>query len=314
MGSLSVVVASHNSGRYLERCLGGVVGRGHDVILVDNASVDGTVALARKTFRDVTIVELEKNLGYGAANNVGIARTSGEYVLVLNPDAWPVGDALERLLDAARLSPSAGIVGPRLVDLDGKQEQSVRGFPTLWRLATQYFFLRWLAPRSNLMNAFYGAGVDPAKPGDVEWVVGAALLIRRKAFEEAGGFDDRFFMYDDEVDLAYRLRSLGWQVVYCPEAEFVHVGGGSTRVRATEMYREQLRSHIRFIDKHRGRRQAEHARRMLATAMRLRAVVFRGERRRISADAGRWLASHHVETLLRAPEASGGRSATHVDA
>jgi GT2 family glycosyltransferase len=109
-------------------------------------------------------------------------------------------------------------------------------------------------------------------------------------------------MYDDEVDLAYRMRQFGWEVLYHPHAEFVHVGGGSTRLRPVEMYREQLRSHLRFLDKHHGRAKAERARRMLAVAMRLRSVVFRGERRRISAQAARWLAAGDVEALLRSPE------------
>ena len=303
--TVSVVVVSHNSERYLDRCLGSVVGRGYDVVLVDTASTDGTVALVRDAFPDVRIVELGRNAGYGAANNVGVASTAAEYVLILNPDAWPLGDAADRLVEVIRNSPWAGIVGPRLLGLDGVQEQSVRGFPTVWRLATEYCFLRWLAPWSRLVNAFYGAGVDPVNRGEVEWVVGAAMLVRRKAFEDAGGFDERFFLYNEEVDLAYRFRELGWEVLYHPAAEFVHVGGGSSGPRQSELYREQLRSHIRFIDKHRGRRQAERARRMLASAMRVRAVVFRGERGRMSAEAARWLSGLEVDAILRGSDAAG---------
>jgi N-acetylglucosaminyl-diphospho-decaprenol L-rhamnosyltransferase len=298
VGGISIVVVSHNSERHLERCLGGVVGQGHEVVVVDNASEDGSVELVRRRFPDVRIVELERNLGYGGANNVGIGVTSGEYVLVLNPDAWPLGKAIERLLEAAEASPWAGIVGPRLLGETGKQEQSVRGFPTVWRLATEYLFLRWLAPRSRLLNAFYGGGVDPKKRGEVDWVVGAAMLVRREALDEVASFDPSFFMYDEEVDLAFRMRLLGWEVLYYPLAEFVHVGAGSTRRQRTEMYREQLRSHIRFLDKHHGRAAAERARRLLLQAMRLRAVVFRGERRRLSTDAARWLDANDVETLI----------------
>lgn len=297
---VSVVVVSHNSERYLERCLEGVAAQGHEVVVVDNASTDGHLELVRRRFPDVRVVELENNLGFGGASNVGVGVSSGDYVLVLNPDAWPLGLAIERLCEAAEASPWAGLVGPRLLGLDGEQEQSVRGFPTLWRLTTEYFFLRWLAPRSRLVNAFYGAGADPGKRGEVDWLVGAAMLVRRQAFDDVGGFDPSFFMYNEEVDLAYRLRRRGWEVLYYPPAEFVHVGGGSTRLRAVEMYREQLRSHLRFLDKHHGRRSAERARRLLAGAMRLRAVVFRGERGRVSADAAGWLARHDLESLLRA--------------
>jgi N-acetylglucosaminyl-diphospho-decaprenol L-rhamnosyltransferase len=139
------------------------------------------------------------------------------------------------------------------------------------------------------------------------------MLLRRKALEEAEHFDTSFFMYNDEVDLAFRLRQLGWEVVYYPRAEFVHLGGESTRQRPVEMYREQLRSHLRFLDKHYGRVQAERARKVLRSAMRLRAIVFRGARRRLSADAARWLGAGDVESLLRdgqkatSPETAGIR-------
>jgi N-acetylglucosaminyl-diphospho-decaprenol L-rhamnosyltransferase len=294
----SVVVVSHDSAGSLERCLEGVVGCGYEVVVVDSASTDRSPDLVRRRFPDVRLIELERNLGYGGANNVGIQATTGEYVLVLNPDAWPLGKAIERLVEAAEVSPWAGIVGPRLVDETGTQEQSVRGFPTVWRLATEYFFLRWLAPRSRLLNAFYGAGADPERRGEVEWVVGAAMLLRREALDEVQLFDSSFFMYNDEVDLAFRLRRLGWEVLYYPHAEFVHLGGGSTQQRPFAMYREQLRSHLRFLDKHYGRASAERGRKVLLYAMRVRAVVFRGERRRVSADAASWLRARDVEALL----------------
>lgn len=311
MGEVSVVVVSYNSERHLERCLEGVVGHGYEVVVVDNASRDGSVDLVRRRFPDVRVVQLDQNIGFGGANNVGFRVTSGRYVLVLNPDAWPLGKAIGRLVEAAEVSPWAGIVGPRLVSETGAQLESVRGFPTVWRLATEYLFLRWLAPRSRRLNAFYGAGMDTRKRGEVEWVVGAAMLLRREAVEEVEGFDTSFFMYDEEVDLAFRLRQRGWDVLYYPHAEFVHVGGGSTRQRPCEMYREQLRSHLRFLDKHHGRESAERGLRLLRNAMRLRTLVLWGQRRRLSADAARWLAEFDVEELVaRLPPAATNAPAT----
>lgn len=311
MGEVTVVVPTYNSADHVRRCLDGVVGQGYRVVVVDNASQDRTAELVRSTFPEVEVVELGWNAGYGQASNVGIGLTSSRYVLVLNPDAWPLGKAVERLVEAADVSPWAAIVGPRLLTESGRQQQSFRGFPTVWRLATEYFFLRWLAPRSRLLNAFYGAGANPDERGEVEWVVGAAMLLRREAIEEVEGFDPSFFMYDEEVDLAYRLRQRGWEALYYPHAEFVHVGGGSTRLRPREMYREQLRSHVRFLDKHHGRASAERGRKLLLRAMRLRAAVLWGERRRISADAARWLAGNDLEALLaRSARAAGARVST----
>lgn len=298
VGSLSVVVVSHNSEPFLARCLDGVTGRKWDVVVVDNESEDGGIALVRERYPEVRVIELDGNLGYGAGNNVGLAATESEYVLLLNPDAWPLEDAVDRLVAAADAAPWAAVVGPRLLTPDGAVSASVRGFPTLWRLATEFLFLRWLAPRSPALNSFYGAGIDQTKNASVDWIVGAALLVRRSALDEVNGFDADYFMYDDEVDLCYRLRQLGWEVLFTPYAEFVHVGGGSSRPRRSELHREQLRSHIRFLDKHRGRKAASRARTMLLCAMTLRSLLLRGERRRISAVAARWLAAHDVDEIL----------------
>lgn len=298
MNSVSVVVVSHNSEEHLETCLASVDGLGHEIVVVDNASEDGSVDLVRRRFPDVCVIELEHNHGYGGGNNVGIDRTTGGYVLILNPDTRAVEDAVERLVGAAEASPRAAMVGPRLVDESGRHERSVWGFPTVWRLATVYFFLRRLAPWSRAFNAFGGAGVDHEELGEVEWVTGAAMLARRQALAEVGGFDTAFFMYDEEIDLAFRLRKLGWHVLYEPKATVAHVGGGSSGESRLELHREQMRSHVRFLDKHHGRRSAERGRRVLLGAMRFRSVVLWGERRRAASDAANWLAGQDVDMLL----------------
>ncbi len=181
----------------------------------------------------------------------------------------------------------------------------MRGYPTPWRLATEYFFLRWLAPRSRLLNSFYGAGFDHRSARDVEFLVGAVLLVRRSAFDEVGGFDPDFFMFNEEVDLCYRLTHTGWRVRFCPTGEFVHVGGASTSKVWDSMYREQLRSHLRFLTKHDSPEVAERMRRALVWAMRLRTLVFRGERRRLSREAAQWLASAPAAELIAEGQAGG---------
>ena len=181
---------------------------------------------------------------------------------------------------------------------DATSESSVRGFPTVWRLATAYFFLRYLAPRSRALNAFSGGGVDTRSRATVEWVAGAAMLARRRALEEVGFFDPSFFMYAEETDLAFRLHRAGWDIVYEPQADFVHLGGSSSKHRPLELHREQMRSYVRFLEKHYGRTSAERGRKLLYWAMRLRSVVFRGERRHLAADAARWLGARNVDALL----------------
>jgi GT2 family glycosyltransferase len=301
MAGLSIIVAARNAHRYVERTLHELSSTGHELIVVDCASTDATAEIVRDRIPAARLVELETNPGYGCALNQGARFASGRYLLLLNADAWPAHGALEKLLAFADGEPLAGAVGPRLLNPDGTLQKSVRGFPTLWRLATEYYFLRWLAPRSRLVNAFYGAGFAHDSVRDAEFLVGAALLVRREAFDEVGGFDPSFFMFNEEVDLCYRLRERGWRVVFFPGADFFHMGGASTRHDWNRMYREQLRSHLRFLAKHYGPRQADRGRRLLLWAMRLRTLVFRGERRRISREAAEWLAGGDAATLLDSP-------------
>jgi len=298
MKNVSVIVVSFNSEPHLDRCLSAAIRDDCEVVVVDCTSTDRSVAIVRERYPTVRVLELDQNVGYGAGNNEGAALVSGEYLLLLNPDAWPVGDAIDRLATFLDLHPRAALVGPRLLSPDGILQPSVRGFPTLWRLATEYFFLRWFAPHTQFLNAFYAANFDHCSHREAEFVAGAAVLIRRQAFNQVGGFDPAFFMFNKEVDLCRRLRDAGWTVDFMPEAEFVHVGSASTRAVQSDMYREQLRSHLRFLAKHESPAAAANARLLLLWAMRLRALILVGERRVVSRDAARWLAARDVGSLL----------------
>ena len=297
----SIIVVTHNARGHLEAGLATLTERPVEVIVVDNASRDGTPEFVRETFPTVRLIELPENVGFGEANNVGMEAASGSWFLLVNSDARPVDDAVERLVAFGDADPRLAVAGPRLVGTDGRVQKSVRGFPTLWRLATEYFFLRKLAPRSRVLNDFYGAGFAYDESREADFLMGAVLLVRRSALEQVGGFDPAFFMFSEEVDLCYRMRQAGWKVVFTPDAEFVHLGGASTRPSWDRMYLEQLRGHLRFLAKHRGLEEAERARRLLVAALRLRALVFRGERRRSSRAAAAWLASGSAEALLESP-------------
>jgi GT2 family glycosyltransferase len=292
---VSVVVVSYNAREQLERCLAAVAGGSAEVIVVDNASTDGSAELVRERFPAVRLIELSENVGFGAGNNEGMRAASGRYFLLLNSDAWPVEDAIERLVAFADRHPDAAVVGPRLLNPDGSLQRSVRGFPTPWRLATEYFFLRKLAPRTQAFNALYGGGFDHRSAREADWLYGACLLVRREAAGSVGLFDEDFFLFSEETDWCYRFRAAGWKVLFFPAAEVVHVGGAS---HGGMQYRENLRGHLRFLAKHRGLRQAERARVLLLAALRLRGVLFRGERGRQYRDAARWLASERAGDLL----------------
>jgi N-acetylglucosaminyl-diphospho-decaprenol L-rhamnosyltransferase len=289
---VSVVVVTYDALPWLERCLESV--RGVPTVVVDNGSSDGTVELVRERFPEARLVE-QGNRGLAAGWNAGVAETDSRYVLLLNADAWLVGDARERLVAFADSRPRAAVVGPLLRYPDGRLQRSVRGVPTLWRLATEYFFLRKLAPRSSALNAFYAGGFEHDEVREVEVVMGACMLVRRAAIDEVGPADDAFFLFSEETDWCHRFRRAGWEVVFFPGAECVHVGGAAHGGR---MYRENLRGHLRFLAKHRGEREAARARRLLLVALRLRGLIFRGARGATYREAADWLSSGDVATLL----------------
>jgi GT2 family glycosyltransferase len=295
MPDVSAVVVTYNGLPHVERALESVAGL--ESVVVDHGSTDGTVELVRERFSEVRVVEQE-NLGLAAGWNRGIRETSAPYVLVLNSDAWAVGDAPQRLARFAEGIPRAAWVAPRLLNPDGTLQPSVRGFPTPWRLATEYLFLRKLAPRSRLLNAFYGAGFRHDEVREVEFAKAAAFLIRREAFDEVGPFDEQFFLFSEETDWSYRARAAGWRTLFFPEAEVVHVGGATWRRESASLFREQVRGHLRFLLKHRGARAAERARRVILAGLRLRSVLFRGERRAVYRDAAEWVAGAPATGLL----------------
>jgi hypothetical protein len=289
---VSAIVVCLNGLPWLSRCLDSV--RGCETIVVDHGSTDGSLEVVRSDYPEVRIVE-QANIGMGGGNNAGMRVAGGRWFLLLNSDAWLVGDALERLVELAESRPDAAVVGPRQRNPDGTPRASVRGFPTLWRLATEYFLLRKLAPRSRLLNSLYGGGFDHASVRDVDWISGACLLVRREAAEAVGLFDEDYFMFSEETDWCYRFGQAGWKVVFCPDAEVVHVGGATHGGR---LYRENIRGHLRFFAKHYGLREAERARRLLLVALRLRGLAFRGERGRQYRQAAAWLASGSAAALL----------------
>jgi len=292
MSDVSVVVVTYNALPWLEQCLASV--RGVETVVVDHGSTDGTVALVRDRFPGVALVEQE-NRGLAFGWNTGMARTSGRYVLLLNSDAWLDDGSLDALVAFADASPRAAVVGPRLRYPDGRLQRSVRGFPTLWRLATEFFFLRKLAPRSRFLNAFYGGGFDHESVLDVEVLMGAVWLVRREAVLEVGPADEAFFLFSEETDWAYRFRAAGWQLLFFPGAGATHVYAASHKGL---LFVENLRGQLRFLRKHRGEAYAERARRLLLVALRLRAALYRGRRGSTYREGAAWLASGRTDQLL----------------
>ena len=290
MADVSVVVVTWNALPWLGQCLESV--RGREVVVVDNGSTDGTVAFVRERFPEVRVIEQE-NKGMGGGNNAGMRAVDGRYFFLLNSDAWVVDDALDQLIAFADEHPEAAVVGPKLLNTDGTLQRSVRGEPTLWRLATEYLFIRKLAPRSKRLNPLYRGDFQHDRAAEVDWLFGPALLVRREAADAVGLFDEDFFMFSEEVDWMTRFRRAGWSVMFFPGAEVVHVGGASHGGR---MYVENLRGHLRWFAKHRGAKDAERVRKLLLWSLRLRALVLRREDYR---EGVRFLSSGNARSLIK---------------
>jgi N-acetylglucosaminyl-diphospho-decaprenol L-rhamnosyltransferase len=288
MADVAAVVVTYNALPHVECTLERL--GSYETVVVDHGSTDGTIELVRTRFPEVRVVEQE-NRGLAAGWNRGVRETSAPFVLVLNSDAWLVDDAAEGLVGFAREHDRAGFVAPRLLNPDGTLQPSVRAFPTPWRLATEYLFLRKLAPRSRMLNAFYGAGFRHDETREIDFAKAAGFLLRRVAFDEVGPFDEDFFLFSEETDWCFRAREAGWRSYFYPGAEVVHVGGASWRRESATLFREQVRGHLRFLAKHRGRRAADRARRVLLAGLRLRSLVLRGERGAVYRDTADWLRS-----------------------
>jgi GT2 family glycosyltransferase len=299
-GRVSVVIVAHNTRDYLKDRLEALAATPHDVIVVDNASVDGTRELVRARFPGVCLIELDENRGFGAASNEGMRRATGSYFLLLNPDAWPLGRGIERLVDCASSSAHIGASGPALLDGAGDRQESAFGFPTRWWTGAPAVTTAGSpSTLDRLLRVVGSKAASLAGPGTSRiFLVGAVLLLRREAFEDVGGFDPEFFMFNEDVDLCWRLWERGWTVRLCTDAEFVHVGGGSTGGDWTSLYREQVRGHLLFLTKHHGASAADAARKLLLRALPVRALAASGAARDTYRQTAAWLSTAEAATLL----------------
>ena len=246
---LSIVIVTYNSRRHIDACLESLLGAppnvDHEIVVIDNASTDGTAAAVRARWGAVRAIDAPGNLGFARANNLGIHQTSGELVLLLNPDTVTRPGAIDTLVAALDARPDAAAAGPRLVDTGGRPELS---------------FGRMIAPLAELRQKVLVAGNDRGfplirplvdrltrRPHTVDWVSGACLLVRRADAVAVGLLDERYFMYAEDVDFCAALRTLGKVILFIPQATVVHLRGQS---RAAETQAAYRRSHIAFYEKH----------------------------------------------------------------
>lgn len=272
---LSVIIVSWNVRELLRRCLDSIVAsmgglpahspRPYEVIVVDNASQDATAGMVRQEFPWVRLIVNPENAGFTRANNQGLRLSRGRWVLLLNPDTEIVGDALPAMLAYMEAHPYIGGLGPQLRFPDGRPQSSRRRFPTY---ATAFIestpLQRWF-PRSRLLQRYYMSDMPEDQPHPVDWLVGACLLLRREVVESVGLLDERFFMYSEELDYAWRMHRAGWPLVYFPGAVVVHHEAQSSGQVAAERLILFHTSKVEFFRKWFGRRRGELLRWFLLT-------------------------------------------------
>lgn len=240
-GAVAAVVVNYNAASHLPNCLSSLKEAGvGDIVVVDNGSSDGSRDVVASAGPGVTWLPLGANLGYGAAANRAARMLPGADLVICNPDIEVRAGAVTALAASLRGDPGLGLVGPRLLNADGSVYPSARTFPDLVD-ALGHGLLGLVVPNNPFTRRYRMLDRDYDRPADVDWVSGAFVLVRRRTWEELGGFDPRYFMYLEDVDLCWRAGGAGWRVRYVPAAEVVHIQGVSA---ARHPYRMLVAHHL----------------------------------------------------------------------
>lgn len=268
---LSISVLSWNTRELLRDCLASIFAdprsAGWEVIVVDNASGDGSAEMAEERFPAAEVIRSGENLGFSGGHNLALARARGRYLLILNADTRVDPGALGGMVDFADRNPGVGAVGPRLEDGRGNLEISWGRTPGMLSLIAHKLLLHRLFPDRRLARR-------PAGPVDAGWVTGACLMVRREAAEAAGLLDDGMFMCHEDVEWCMRLRNAGWRVVHFPRSRVVHHEGRSIRQRLGEMLVVSQQSQYYLFQKHFGRGRLHLLRLLTGLEMILRSCVW----------------------------------------
>jgi N-acetylglucosaminyl-diphospho-decaprenol L-rhamnosyltransferase len=253
---LSIIIVSWNVRDLLRSCLGSIE-RERDavsleVIVVDGASADGSVAMVKADFPWVRLIARSENVGFPKGNNLGMAEARGRYLLLLNPDTELVAGALSTLLDYIEQEPGVGVLAPQLLNPDGSVQSSRRRFPTLVTALFESTWLQPLAPAA-VLRRYYALDLPDDRPADVDWLMGACLLAPRRVVDAVGPLDEAYFMYSEELDWCRRIKEAGWRVVYLPAAQVVHHQGKSSDQAVAARHISFQRAKLRYFRKYHGR-------------------------------------------------------------
>jgi len=251
---ISVVIVSWNALHYLELCLESLAKappkRSMEVLVVDNASADNTVAMVEAKFPWVKLIRSSENLGFAKGNNIAIRQCTGKYIALVNPDVIVFPDCLDTLAKFLDHNPAVGNVGPRVFNPDMTQQSTCRRFPTLWNNFCSASRLEGIFKGSKLFAGEHMFYFPHDRTITVDVLVGCFSMIRREAFDQVGLLDEGLFIYGDDVDWCRRAWNAGWQVAFCPDARAIHDRGKTTAPFPVRFAVAQQRSVLRYWKKH----------------------------------------------------------------
>jgi GT2 family glycosyltransferase len=257
MPDLSIVIVSWNTKKYMEECLTSLTtidgNLSAEIIVVDNASADGTPEMIRAQFPDVKLIETGANLGFAKGNNVGIKEATGKYICLINSDVNVPSDCLEKMHTYMEQQPTIGLLGPGMLRPDGKVYRSGMRFPSLWNLFLRALFLDSLFKNTGLFGGFLMKDFQFDQTRDIDVLNGWLWMARREGLNQVGPLDGRFFMYAEDVDWCKRFHLAGWRVVFYPEASAVHYGGASAANQPSRFNVEMQRANLQYWKKYHGR-------------------------------------------------------------
>jgi N-acetylglucosaminyl-diphospho-decaprenol L-rhamnosyltransferase len=253
---MAICIVNYNTCDQLRSCLESVSGEdGKEIIVIDNCSSDGSQEMVQAEFPTVLLKELEYNIGYGAAADLGISLSTSPYILLLNSDTLLQSGALDRLSEYLDENPKAGIVGPRLINQNGSLQPSCFPMPSPLQIFFDVSHINELIHQIPFVKEQSFRTWNHSHNRSVPWVQGAALAIRKEAYQAVGGFDKAFFMYYEETDLCRRMSNAGWETHFSPVTEIIHIGGASTHQIPAKMELQYWASLALFYRKHFSRLQ-----------------------------------------------------------
>lgn len=253
---MTVCIVTYETREYLKECLESLFANAHpegmEVIVVDNASRDGTAGLVAKEYPQVRFHENQANAGYSRPMNQALRMGSGRFLLQLNPDTHILPGALDRLVALMEAHPEIGICGPKVLNRDRSfQQHCRRGDPRPWAVISYFLGLNRVFPKSRFFGGYLLNYLDEDQPGEVENVSGSCMLIRREVLEQIGFLDEAMYAYQEDSDLCFRARRAGWRIYFLPEAQIIHYGGqGGSRVEPYRSIIEWHRSYWLYYRKH----------------------------------------------------------------